>query len=61
MVLQRDQPVAIWGWNTPGAPVRARLDEAKTKTDAQGAFAWSWPLTPHQSKGSYRRRPVRTR
>ncbi len=38
MVLQRDKPIPVWGWDNPGAEVTVSLGEAKAsaKADDQG-------------------------
>lgn len=40
MVLQRDQPIHLWGWTEPGLDVTAQLAGQKgvTKSDANGRF-----------------------
>jgi sialate O-acetylesterase len=40
MVLQRDQPIRVWGWAEPGEDVRVSLadNEATTKADATGQW-----------------------
>ncbi|UII25315.1 sialate O-acetylesterase [Fulvivirga maritima] len=53
MVLQRDIPLRIWGWNTPNQKVNVQIDgiEATTISDANGA--WELLLPPHQAGGPY--------
>jgi sialate O-acetylesterase len=50
-VLQRDRPIHIWGWDTPGAAVTVdfRKQHAATKADDLGA--WSLYLTPETAGG----------
>lgn len=48
MVLQRDMPIHVWGWTTPGQTVSARLDgrRAETTADASGRFDLSLDALP---------------
>ena len=50
-VLQRDRPIHIWGWDTPGATVTVdfRHQHASTKADDLGAF--SVYLNPESAGG----------
>jgi sialate O-acetylesterase len=45
MVLQRDQPIPIWGWDAPGSEVTVTLGDVKekTKADADGKFMVKLP------------------
>jgi len=40
MVLQRDKPIAIWGWAAPGEKITVRLAEQEQSTTAQNDRAW---------------------
>src|SRR5438128_2297576 len=53
MVLQRDRPIAIWGWAAPGEQVNVKLAEnaATTVTDADGN--WSVKLSAMPAGGPY--------
>jgi hypothetical protein len=44
MVLQRDQPLPVWGWAAPGRPVTVEVGphSARTRTNAEGR----WRLSP---------------
>ena len=55
MVLQRDRPLPIWGWASPGEDVTVTLDETKagTKADAQGN--WKVVLSPVKADGKAHR------
>lgn len=52
-VLQRDQPMPVWGWATPGARIRVEFDghRAQATADAQGA--WKAVLPAHAAGGPY--------
>ncbi|MCD0246350.1 beta galactosidase jelly roll domain-containing protein [Xanthomonas melonis] len=52
-VLQRDQPMPVWGWSTPNASIRVDFDgrHATTRADAQGA--WKVSLPAHAAGGPY--------
>ncbi|WP_259069765.1 sialate O-acetylesterase [Mucilaginibacter sp. X4EP1] len=53
MVLQRNQPVAVWGWNAKGARVTVDFNGQKisTKTDEEGN--WKVILRPMEAGGPY--------
>lgn len=46
MVLQRDQPIRIWGWADIGEEVTVEFAEHSAKTTADEDGAWSVTLTP---------------
>ncbi len=48
MVLQRDQPIHVWGWATPGADVKVSLGESSADAVAgdDGRFDASLPAMP---------------
>ena len=50
MVLERDKPLPIWGWASPGEEVTVKLDDATAtaKADAAG----NWQVTPMHAKGA---------
>jgi sialate O-acetylesterase len=52
-VLQRDQPMPVWGWATPRARIRVGFDgrRADAVADAQGA--WQATLPAHAAGGPY--------
>jgi Domain of unknown function (DUF303). len=52
-VLQRDQPIHVWGWDTPGTKVKLDFDgrQAIAVTDAQGR--WQATLPAHAAGGPY--------
>ena len=49
MVLQRDQPLPVWGWAAPGRPVIVEVGphSARTRTNAEGR--WRLTLPPLES------------
>ena len=53
MVLQRNQPIHLWGWANPGEQVSATLrnSTATTRTDSLGH--WSLYLAPEKAGGPY--------
>ncbi|UII19261.1 sialate O-acetylesterase [Fulvivirga ligni] len=53
MVLQRDQPVKVWGWAKAGEKVTVSIDglQASTKADEKGS--WLVSLGPHKAGGPY--------
>ena len=53
-VLQRDEPLPVWGWATPGEKVQIQLDREKAVaavTDADGN--WRATLAPHPAGGPH--------
>lgn len=54
MVLQRDQPIRVWGSTAPGSPVQVSLGKATeaTRADAQGQWMVQLPAMP--AGGPYR-------
>ena len=53
MVLQRDKPIAVWGWDNPGTEVTVSLGESKTaaKADDQGKWSASLPAQKANATG----------
>jgi len=53
MVLQRDQPLPIWGWAAPGRPVTVEVGphSARTRANAEGRWRLTLPLL-ESGKGS---------
>lgn len=52
-VVQRDQPLVIWGWATPGARVEVRFDgHAASATTGQDG-GWKVELPAHAAGGPY--------
>ena len=49
MVLQRDLPVAVWGWAPPGQEVRVSFKDQKVSTRADHAGNWRVRLEPIQA------------
>jgi len=52
MVLQRDIPLNIWGWATPGEKVTVTLGDAKVDATANDAGEWKAKLPPQKSGGA---------
>ena len=52
-VLQRDQPIRVWGWDAPGSKVTLAFDgtQAVAMTDEQGH--WQATLPAHAAGGPY--------
>jgi hypothetical protein len=46
MVLQRDQPLPIWGWAEPGAEVEVRFADGQSSAVAGPDGRWEVVLTP---------------
>jgi sialate O-acetylesterase len=54
MVIQRDQPVRIWGWAEAGEEVTVTLAEETQKTVADGAGQWLVELDSQEADGKPR-------
>ena len=46
MVLQRDQPVPVWGWASPGASILLRFGAQKKEARADAEGRWQITLAP---------------
>ena len=53
MVLQRDQPIVIWGMDTPGQEVRVSMDGGEATATADPVGTWSVALPPRPAGGPY--------
>ena len=54
MVLQRQQPIAIWGTDDPGTTVSVKLGDAHAEATADDQGSWRVDLTAHQAGGPQR-------
>jgi sialate O-acetylesterase len=53
MVLQRNQPIHLWGWADPGEQVNASLNNATAATKADALGHWSLYLPPEKAGGPF--------
>lgn len=53
MVLQRNKPVLIWGWASPGETVEVRLKDQHQKTKASKEGTWQISLKALEHGGPY--------
>lgn len=53
MVLQRDQPLPVWGWDDPGAEVTVSMGEAKASAKADAAGKWTLTLPAMKAGGPH--------
>lgn len=53
MVLQRDTPVAIWGWADKGESIQILFADQKIKTKADAQGCWSAQLPARPAGGPY--------
>lgn len=52
MVLQRDQPIAVWGWASPGEAIKVTLGQAEGNATANDAGEWRVQLPAlHEADG----------
>ncbi|RMG39030.1 MAG: 9-O-acetylesterase [Planctomycetota bacterium] len=51
MVLQRDKPIPVWGWDDPGAKVVVQLGDAKAEAKADANGRWSVQLPARAAGG----------
>ena len=52
-VLQRDAPLHVWGWATPGATIQIKLHGQATSVRTSGLGQWSAYLAPEPAGGPY--------
>lgn len=53
MVLQRDQPVPIWGWDDAGTEVQVSIEGQKVSAKADAEGRWLVQLKPLKAGGPY--------
>ena len=53
MVLQRDQPIHVWGWADPGEKVMATLNGASQTAVGDKTGSWSLYLPPQPAGGPF--------
>lgn len=53
MVLQRDAPLKIWGWASPGEKIVIRFDDKKTNVTASADGKWIAKLPAMKAGGPY--------
>ena len=52
-VVQRDQPLPVWGWATPGATIEVALDGRRAEATASADGGWRVELPAHAAGGPY--------
>src|SRR5450755_3415743 len=53
MVLQRDQPVSVWGWSTPNEKLIVKINQQVKETKADRTGNWRVTLDPQPAGGPY--------
>ncbi|MGE8248722.1 MAG: 9-O-acetylesterase, partial [Stenotrophomonas bentonitica] len=53
MVLQRDQPLPVWGTATPGARLQVGIDGERASTTVGTDGSWKVVLPPHAAGGPF--------
>ncbi len=53
MVLQRQQPIRVWGWATPQTALLIRLDPLEVQAQADANGRWMATLPPLEAGGPY--------
>ncbi|MBN2445670.1 MAG: 9-O-acetylesterase, partial [Phycisphaerae bacterium] len=53
MVLQRDMPVPVWGWASPGEKITVTLNQHTVRTDSDADGAWRVTLPALQAGGPH--------
>jgi sialate O-acetylesterase len=53
MVIQRDQPVPVWGWSSPFEKVTVRINSQVKETKADGKGAWHVTLDAQPAGGPF--------
>ncbi|MFC3550521.1 sialate O-acetylesterase [Lysobacter cavernae] len=52
-IVQRDKPLPVWGWATPGAKVKVGFDGKTAKATAGQDGRWQVQLPAHRAGGPY--------
>lgn len=52
MVIQRDQPILVWGWAEPGVTVRSQLGNQQRQTTVKQDSSWSIIFTARQASAT---------
>ena len=52
-VLQRDRPLPVWGWTTPGGKVEVQFDTAKQAATAGSDGRWTVSIPTHAAGGPH--------
>jgi sialate O-acetylesterase len=52
-VLQRDRPIHVWGWSSPGAHLVAHFHQQQVASMADERGLWSLSLKPENAGGPY--------
>lgn len=52
-VVQRERPLPVWGWATPGAKIEAAFDGRSAQATASSDGAWRLELPAHAAGGPY--------
>ncbi|MBC7989299.1 MAG: hypothetical protein H7Y19_06925, partial [Luteimonas sp.] len=52
-VMQRGQPLPVWGWATPGAKIDVAFDGGTATVTASDAGTWRVELPAHAAGGPY--------
>ncbi|GGC17027.1 9-O-acetylesterase [Parapedobacter defluvii] len=53
MVLQRNQPIAVWGWADPGEQVKVGLNTQQQETTANADGTWKLTLSAEEAGGPF--------
>ncbi len=53
MVLQRHQPIAVWGWADPNEQVKVELNSQRRETTAGADGTWKLTLSPEEAGGPF--------
>lgn len=53
MVIQRNKPIAIWGWASPREKVTVKFRDRQAKTTADKSGKWRVELAPEPAGGPY--------
>ena len=53
MVLQRNKPIAIWGWDRPGTIIKLSIDQKSKSTRTDNLGKWMIYVDPMKAGGPY--------
>src|SRR6202035_5540584 len=53
MVIQRSQPVPVWGWSSPNEKLVVKFNQQSKETKADRNGKWRTPLDPEPAGGPF--------
>ncbi len=53
MIIQRDEPIVVWGWHQPGKSVKVEFAGKESSASADGNGQWKLEFSPMSKGGPY--------